>query len=387
MTTHVGASEAARLLGVTKPTLYAYVSRGVLSRRVSPDGRRSLYSRDEIDRLRSRSRRRPVERPTIDVAIASAITTLDDRVLRYRGHDAVELAASCSFEAVAELLWSGALPDTRPIWTFDGAELDRCRAAIDAAGIERPIPKLASAAMTLSAHRADDSPADAARRLLALAPSLLGGHPGGTIAERLAGAWQRTPDPALVAVIERTLVLLADHELATSTLSVRIACSVRVDPYSALATGLQVVDSPFHGSSSDAVTRLLFAADEHGAEHAVLRLLDAGERVPGFGHTVYRDGDPRLAPLLAAVRSLAGSGRRIDVVDDVLRVAGGRIGALPNVDFGLGALNFVARPRTAVPLFAVARIAGWAAHFIEELVERPVRFRGVAKPIVAAVER
>ena len=81
MTTHVGATEAARLLGVTKPTLYAYVSRGVIGRRLSPDGRTSLYARDEIEWLRSRSNRRQAEPPTIDVTVASEITSLDDRIL------------------------------------------------------------------------------------------------------------------------------------------------------------------------------------------------------------------------------------------------------------------------------------------------------------------
>ena len=112
MTTYVGADEAARLLGVTKPTLYAYVSRGVVTRRTAVDGRTSLYDREELAALAARSRRRPVgDRPSIDVRIASAITRLDEGRLSYRGHDAVALATRVTFEQTAELLWTGTLPD------------------------------------------------------------------------------------------------------------------------------------------------------------------------------------------------------------------------------------------------------------------------------------
>ncbi len=112
VSTYVGATEAARLLGVTKPTLYAYVSRGIVTRRTAADGRTSLYDRGEIERLIERTRRRAAsERPTIDVAIASAVTELGDDGVRYRGHTTAELARSATFEQVAELLWSGTLPD------------------------------------------------------------------------------------------------------------------------------------------------------------------------------------------------------------------------------------------------------------------------------------
>lgn len=380
MSTHIGAAEAARLLGVTKSTLYAYVSRGVISRRTAVDGRTSLYERGEIERLASRGRQRSVaERPTIDVQISSAVTQLSDDGVTYRGHDAVALAATCSFEQVAELLMTGTLPRHRPAWPILRPELDRCRAVCTAAGTVDPVLALTLAAGTLAGSRRDDDAGTAARTLLALAPSAFGGTMRGDIASRLAAAWSRRPTSELVAAISRALVLLADHELATSTLAVRVACSVRTDPYAAFAAGLAVVRGPYHGAASWAVAGLLDEAMTEGARRAVGRRRERGERLPGFGHSVYRQGDPRFQPLLDAVRELPAAGRRIAVVDAVLTEAGRSIGHLPNIDLALGALMFVARLPHDAPIFAVARIAGWAAHYLEEQQERPVRYRGLAR--------
>ena len=114
MTTYVSANEAARMLGVTKPTLYAYVSRGIVGRSTAADGRTSLYARDEIQQLAGRARgRRDAAPATIDVQISSTITELQDEGVRYRGHDATELARTHTFEQVAELLWTGRLERCR----------------------------------------------------------------------------------------------------------------------------------------------------------------------------------------------------------------------------------------------------------------------------------
>jgi citrate synthase len=380
MATYIGAGEAARVLGITKPTLYAYVSRGVLERRTAVDGRTSLYSRDEVEALAARGRRRgPQSRPTIDVEIASAITELQDEAVAYRGHDAAGLASTHSFEAVAELLWTGTLTATGAPWRIDRTALALCRATIAASGVAEPIATLALAATTLGVVHAGESGPAAARRLLTIAPSLLGGPLQGDMASRLSSAWVRRPSPALVDAVSRALVLLADHELATSTLAVRVACSVRVDAYAAIATGLQVATGPLHGAAAIAAADLLADADTRGAGGAVEAVLSGGRRLPGFGHAVYRNGDPRFEPLMAAVRRLGGR-RRLAVVDAVLAEAGTRVGKHPNIDFALAALAFVGGLPFDAPLLAVARIAGWGAHFEEECAERPVRFRGLGTP-------
>lgn len=392
VTRFVGSREAAELLGVSKPTLYAYVSRGLIARRAAADGRTSLYAADDLERLAARARRRGRgERATIDVQIASGITQLEEGSVRYRGHDAVALARTHRFEQVAELLWTGALPGALPRWPVDRAGLERCRAVVAAAGPVDPITVLTLASATLGntsgpVTATGTRAADTARRLLAIAPSLLGGPLRGELAARLARAWVRAPSEELVEAISRGLVLLADHELASSTLAVRVAGSVRTDAASAIVAGLAVARGVLHGGAAPEAAAMFDDARSHGAAAAVDRRLRAarpdgsGGRLPGFGHAVYRTGDPRVAPLLDAVRAIPGAGSRVEVVDRVLVEAGRRVGVLANVDFALGALLVVADLPRDAPLLPIARIAGWAAHLDEELTERPVRYRGVAAP-------
>lgn len=376
----IGSDEASRLLGISKPTLYAYVSRGLIDRQTAVDGRTSLYPRDQIEELAGRGRSKPpVERPSIDVRIGSSITLLDDTRLRYRGHDVAELARTTSFERVAELLWTGALPDAEPTWRVDRDGLERCvdvvRAA-DGSGVDA----LTLSAVALAAH--DDgvgTGADAARALLSIAPTVLGGPRGGSTAARVTKAYVRRPAPELVAAIDGALVLLADHELATSTLAVRVACSVRTRAFSALGAGLAAVGGPLHSGASAETAELIARAESDGASATVASYLDAGRMLPGFGHSVYRRGDPRFAPLLDAIRAVPGAGPTTDAVDGVVAEAGRRLAHLPNVDLALGALLHAGGLPHTAPLFAVARIAGWGAHYDEEAAERPVRFRGLTR--------
>ena len=377
MTTHIGAAEAARTLGVTKATLYAYVSRGIVARQTAVDGRTSLYDRAEIEALARRDRRRAaVERPSIDVQIATRITHLDDESPTYRGHRVIDLAGSSSFESVAELLLTGRLPDRRPNWPIDRGALARARRVTEAAAPVDPITALALAALTLDGR---SDVADVARTLLSIVPTVLGGPHRGDVATRLASTWCRAPSDELVAAVSTALVLLADHELATSTLAVRVAASVRTPPSRAMAAGLDVVAGPLHGAASRASGELFDRAADIGAHDTVREVVAGGRRLPGFGHTVYRNGDPRFGPLLDAVRAIPAPAGRTALVDDVIAEAGRVVGHLPNVDLALGALYFVGDLPRDAPIFAVARIAGWAAHYAEEIEERPVRFRGLAR--------
>jgi citrate synthase len=391
MTTWIRSDEAARLLGVSKPTLYAYVSRGLVERHTAPDGRTSLYARRDVDVLTSRARTRaPVDRPTIDAQVTSAVTALHDDVLLYRGRAADELARTATFEQVAELLWTGTLPASPPTWPLDRVALDRVAAVVAAARTHDPLLRLALAAATLAdgADSDDDwrgAAPDAARRLLALAPTVLGGPRTGDLAGRLTRAWVRRPTDELVAAVGRALVLLADHELATSTLAVRVATSVRTDPYSALAVGLHTVRGTLHGGAAAHACALFTDAAEHGPAAAVAEPLDRRRRLSGFGHSIYRRGDPRVEPLLDAVRTYAAAAdaaarRRLALAVEVRAEAMRVLGLHANVDFALATLYFVAGLPADVPLFAVARLAGWAAHAAEESTERPVRYRGLARP-------
>jgi citrate synthase len=381
MSTLIRSTEAAEILGVSKPTLYAYVSRGRVARTTAADGRTSLFERDEVERLSAQRRRSaPGPRPTIDVQIRSDVTTMHDDGFEFRGHDVVPLIRGHHFEDVAELLWRRA-PTEVPAGTSwprtDGDDLDAIGrlASISAT----PVGRLAIAAHVLDAlHRDDDAPT-AARRLLVVVPPLLGSRRRtGRYALRLTSAWIERPSADLVSAIDTALALLADHELATSTLAVRIAASARTSPYAAFASALASIEGRLHGSASASVHQLLDRSATHGPAETVAELRAARQPIPGFGHKVYRGVDPRFGPLMDAVRPIdRGS---LAVVDALVEEVGRALPHQPNVDLALGALTWAGGLAADTPLFAVARIAGWAAHYDEELEEAPLRFRGVARP-------
>ncbi len=393
MSTLIKSSEAAAILDVTKATLYAYVSRGRLARTIGADGRTSLFARDEVEQLAQRSRRAPTgPRATIDVQISSGITVIDETSLSYRGRDVAALATDRPFEEVAELLWSGDTTEAAVRWPAIDATERSALAPISTLALS-PIGRMATAAQVLaelhgdtpphgnatSSPLADPSPADAARRLLVATPQVLGStRRTGRFAGRLAAAWRRRPSPALVDAIDTALVLLADHELATSTLAVRIAASVRTSPSIAFAAGLTTLEGALHGSASAQAHRFLDDCSETEPSLVMERLRAQRRPIPGFGHKVYRGVDPRFPPLLDQVRRLDPSGA--ELVDGVISEAGRIMAHQPNVDLALGALTRAAGFEPDTPIFAVARIAGWGAHYDEECTERPVRFRGVATP-------
>ena len=125
----ITAEVAAQRLGVKTATLYAYVSRGLVSRQRSVDGRTSLFAVEDLEALAQKGRRRPAPpAPSVDVQIATAVTEIGEGHLNYRGMSVPELAESVSFEDVAELLWTATLPSEPPSCITSGtpASLTSC---------------------------------------------------------------------------------------------------------------------------------------------------------------------------------------------------------------------------------------------------------------------
>ena len=172
---------------------------------------------------------------------------------------------------------------------------------------------------------------------------------------------------------------MADHELATSTMAVRVAASVRADLYDALAAGLATLAGPLHGGASQQAYEMLVVAERDGAARALNDALREQGRLPGFGHSVYKSGDPRFTALLALAEPLLRDERRA-LVREVMALAAAHDVPLPNCDLALAALSWGTGmpPDTGRTIFAVARVAGWCAHYLEELTERPLRFRARA---------
>jgi citrate synthase len=373
------AAEAARRLGVKPATLYAYVSRGVLSRVRAPDGRASLFGAEEVERLARRGRpRRPVG--IADITVESAITEITGDSLRFRGLDATSLAVSRTFEEVAELLWTGDFRPAREPWRARPAALAVARAAQDAlpAGtlpLERLQVIVPAMAATDPLRLQLDRPAVLAvgRNIIAgMVDCLPSDGPAGSDESVAGRLWSRLcdrrPVPGLLRALSAALVLLADHELAASTLAVRAAASVRADPYAVVGTGLGAMSGALHGGASLIAETLMAAASgPDDVPRVVAELLRRGERVPGFGHFVYRHGDPRAIALLDLVRRAAPKSTQLAVADAMFAEVRQKSLPEPNVDFAIATLARVAGMIRGAgeAIFAVARTAGWIAHALE----------------------
>jgi citrate synthase len=406
----VTAAEAARRLGVKPATLYAYVSRGVLTRRKDPATRTSRFDIQEVEDLARRGRPRR-QANAADIVVESALTEIDGAQFRYRGLDVTGLATRRPFEDVAEWLWAGAFPAAPARWrTRPGAlaagraaqaalpsgalPLERLQVIVPAMAATDPLrlhldqPAVQAAAQGLIAGLVDCLPSPAASQTEGapsrgtVPPGATSGNPPAPIAGRLwSGLSARRPAPALLAALSAALVLLADHELAASTLAARVAASVRADPYAVVATGLGAVGGALHGGASLGAEALLDSAATPADVPRVIRdLLRRGERVPGFGHFVYRGGDPRAALLLDLIRRAAPRSRVLAVADAVRAEVAARDLPQPNIDFALAVLARVAGMTAGAgeAIFAVARTAGWTAHAMEEYARAtPLRPRAV----------
>jgi citrate synthase len=206
----------------------------------------------------------------------------------------------------------------------------------------------------------------------------IGGPTAGPISARLWPKLTATPpDPDLIDALRTALVLTADHELAASTLAVRVAASVRADPYAAVSAGLGVTGGALHGGASlGAEAMLAETADASHAKYVMGQRLRRGERIPGFGHTVYTAGDGRAGVLLDRIREAAHGHERLEVAEAMLDEARRRRLPAVNIDFALALLVNVSRMVTGSgeAIFAIARTVGWLAHAMEEYA-KPTRLR------------
>jgi citrate synthase len=370
--------EAARRLGVKVPTLYAYVSRGLLESHPDPVRRGSLFDLDEIEGLAARSRGGR-QTATRLATITTAVTQLDQTLGPiYRGRAAIDLASTSSFEEVAELLWQSegagdwTAPDLGPCPLTP--TLERMRWALVMCGATDPLRSdLRPAAVARAARRAT------AALTGVVGPAPAREDPGESIAARLAARLDPSTAAVPTAAVNAALILMADHELATSTMAVRVAASVRSDPYDALLAGLATLAGPLHGGASQQAYELLVVAERDGVPRALNDVLRERGRLPGFGHAVYKNGDARFGALLTLAEPLLSEERRA-MLHEVIALAAAHDVPLANCDLALAALSWGTGmpPDTGRTLFAVARLAGWAAHYMEELTEPPLRFRARA---------
>jgi citrate synthase len=380
--------QVAHRLGVKPATVYAYVSRGLLPSRRNADGKGSLFGKPEVDAFVA-GRKRPTT-----PGIQTGITLIKDGSLYYRGRDACVLARTATFEAVATLLWAGELEhvDLVP---------DRGLQALATRVIE-PLPRTARCTDRLRVIVAAAAAADPLRfdtaptavigtgrsmlgTMVAALPFASGVVPMAVHERELAGTrplaevlWHRLttvmPLAADYRLLDAALVLLADHDIAASTLAARVAASTRAHPYAVVSAGLAALDGPYHGAASGLAHALLSEAMTRKDPMATIAdRLRVGAIIPGFGHGLYPDGDPRATTLLG----MLGDGPVRETTARLAEAMRARSGTHPNADLAVAALclQYEMPADAGEAIFAVARTAGWLAHALEEYEDRPSRFR------------
>lgn len=389
--------QVADLLGVKPETVYAYVSRGLLHSRREPRDRGSWFDPHEVESLAMHSRQAAANGGRPPQPFIATRLTLSDGGLYYRGRDVARLAETEPFENVAGLLWTGEL---RPVaFAADPGVLDLVRTVSAAMpktarlpDLLRVVPPVVAAADPLRFDVAPDSVRAAAAGLLAvMVDSLPVRRPAArsgakrpaeqSLAQRL---WPRltarAPTPAGIKALNATLIVLADHGLAVSTLAGRVAASARAHPYAVVSAALGAFEGPLHGAAGSHAYRLFADALRDGDPMAVYaeRLRTQGW-VEGFNHRAYPDGDPRARVLLGLLDEAGDEiPRRVrDVADALVAAAQRRSPGLPNVDFALPLLAhaYDMVPDAGETVFIIARTVGWIAHALEEYEETPMRFR------------
>lgn len=338
----------------------------------------------------------------VDTTTISSVNPQTNSLL-YRGYPVQELAAQCSFEEVAWLLWHGELPTAEELEGFEKLERglrrldDRTRRALDDIPVSaHPMDALRTAVSQLGGLdptlEQEDGILDPelnlgrAVYLFAQLPTIVG-----YIQRRRRGldlveprddldyarnflwvTFGEIPDDTVVDAFRVSLVLYAEHSFNASTFTARVIASTLSDVYSAVTGAIGALKGPLHGGANEAV---MHAFDEIGsADRAEAWLDDAlaqKRKIMGFGHRVYKNGDSRVPTMRASLETLVEHYDRQDMLDlyNALESAmGERKNIKPNLDYPSGpAYNLMGfDTETFTPLFAAARVTGWTAHVFEQ---------------------
>lgn len=374
------SKEAARRLGVSAATLYAYVSRGLLRSEGSTGQRERRYRADDVSRLK---RRRDVGRKAESIAantldfgtpvLESELTLIRDGRLFYRGQDATQLARRATLEEVAQLLWQS---DDGPFVESNlPAMSESLRRAWTAAETLAPVD---GCQLLLPAAARWDHPSwvtdrtsmleTGARILRLLTAAVTREQPNGRpVHEQLASAWNVPKGGA--RLIRAALVLSADHEFNSSAFAARVVASTGAHLYGSTVAGLAAISGPRHGGLTRHVRDLFEELSESVDPAAILARRAGNERrLPGFGHPLYPDGDIRARVLLDLLREWYGSSEALAFAERVATEGERVTDAVPNIDFATVTLERVlSLPQdSALAIFLLGRTVGWIAHAIEQ---------------------
>lgn len=357
-------------------------------------------------------------RPGLEGIIAGEtdISAVKQDSLMYRGYAIEELAAHATFEETAYLLLHGELP-SRPQLTGFRTTLDQHRAlppqvleTIRGMPKESPGMDVLRTAVSLAGQfcpiRGDDKAAllERAARILAIVPTIIGARmryldgkepvapkPGlSHAAQTLFLAFGREPGELETRLLNLTLVLYAEHEFNASTFAARVTASTLSDMYSAIVTGIGTLKGPLHGGANEETIHLMrqFQSGEE-ARRWTENAIATKQKISGFGHRVYKNGDHRARILEAEMEKLA-AGRAdrhlLDIYFAIKNTVWERKQIHMNVDYPCGLTYYWLNLPIDIytPLFVASRVSGWAAHYIEQFTNnriiRPLsRYTGPAE--------
>jgi citrate synthase len=324
----------------------------------------------------------------------------DTNSLTYRGYPVQELAASCSFEEVAHLIWHGELPSAGELAALVERErsqrelsrstisqierlpdtchpMDVLRSAVSAFGAEDPTegeggrePSLAKALAMMA--RLPTVVALDHRRRRGLAP--IPPDPCLGFAENFFHmCFGQVPEPAIVRAFDVSLILYAEHSFNASTFTARVVTSTLSDIYSAVTAAIGALKGPLHGGANEAVMEMMSEIGDPALAADWLReALAAKRKVMGFGHRVYKRGDSRVPTMKAAfleVATLRDGERWVRMYDELERTMIDLKGIHPNLDFPAGPTYYLMGFDIPMftPMFVMSRITGWTAHVIEQM--------------------
>ncbi|MBE1159741.1 citrate synthase family protein [Dyella acidiphila] len=379
---YLSAQEAATRLGVSLATLYAYVSRGRVDSRPGADGRSREYSTGDIERLIERRQAGRGAAQAAAHSLAWGLPVLETRIslIRphghyYRGQSAIALAKSgATLEQVAQLLWDCGEHDP-----FAHAPSRRWPDAVPALLRQRQLPPLTRLAAALpllaleATHAHSSDPLHrrnyAAQLLRETAALLCGARPDKRAIHSLLSASLHTQDAGMSELVRIALVLCADHELNASAFATRVAASTGASLHEAACAGLATLSGPQHGgATARAYAFIQDMLEERQPANKVRERLQRGDRVPGLGHPLYPQGDPRAALLLDALRDARPQPVALARIQQLAEVTQALCGLRPNLDFALAAIAcaYAFDADGAMAIFAAGRMAGWLAHALEQ---------------------
>lgn len=333
------------------------------------------------------------------VATSSSISSIIDGILTYRGINIDDLAEHASYEEVVYLLWYGKLPNAQELESLKKQLSENAGIPEEILDLIRAMPKgtnsmaalrSAVSALALYDEDANDMSMEAnvlkAVRLQAKIPTIIaafarireGKDPVAPLADAsisrnfLYMLTGKEPDKVAIEALDKALVLHADHELNASTFAARVTVATLSDMYSGVTSAIGALKGPLHGGANEAVMAMLEEIGEpDNVKPYITEKLNNREKIMGFGHRVYKNGDPRAKHLQAMSQEMGkitGNMKWYNMSIQIEELVTGLKGLKPNVDFySASVYTSLEIPRDLfTPIFAMSRISGWTAHIIEQ---------------------